>query len=62
MEGYKMANEEMEMEFERPGAALANRPLHFFWMVDCSGSMFGEKIATVNNAIQSCIKPMQEQD
>lgn len=55
-----MANEEMEMEFERPGAALANRPLHFFWMVDCSGSMFGEKIATVNNAIQSCIKPMQD--
>ncbi|MCR4651882.1 MAG: VWA domain-containing protein [Lachnospiraceae bacterium] len=48
------------MEFERPGAALANRPLHFFWLVDCSGSMFGEKIATVNNAIQSCIKPMQD--
>ena len=43
---------------KRPGGELANRPLHFFWIVDCSGSMYGEKIGTVNNAIQSVIPDM----
>ena len=45
-------------ELQRPGGELASRPLHFFWMVDCSGSMYGEKINTVNNAIQECIPEM----
>lgn len=46
-------------ELERPGGELASRPLHFFWMVDCSGSMFGDgKIGIVNNAIQECIPEM----
>ncbi len=45
-------------ELKRPGGQLASRPLHFFWMVDCSGSMYGEKIGTVNNAIQTCIPEM----
>lgn len=46
-------------ELERPGGELASRPLHFFWMVDCSGSMFSDgKIGTVNNAIQECIPEM----
>lgn len=46
-------------ELQRPGGELASRPLHFFWMVDCSGSMFSEgKIGTVNNAIQECIPEM----
>lgn len=45
---------------KRPGGELANRPLHFFWIVDCSGSMYGEKIGTVNNAIQSVIPDMVE--
>lgn len=49
-----------EMVMRRPGGELASRPLHFFWVVDCSGSMHGEKIATVNNAVQECIKPMQD--
>lgn len=43
---------------KRPGGELASRPLHFFWIVDCSGSMTGEKIGTVNNAIQSTIPDM----
>ena len=34
---------------ERPGGELATRPIHFFWVVDCSGSMYGEKIGIVNN-------------
>jgi len=46
-------------ELQRPGGELASRPLHFFWVVDCSGSMFSEgKIGTVNNAIQECIPEM----
>ena len=45
-------------ELKRPGGELASRPLHFFWVVDCSGSMYGEKIGTVNNAIQTCIPEM----
>ena len=44
-----------------PGGALANRPLHFFWMVDCSSSMSGDKIGAVNHAIQECIEPMREE-
>ncbi len=48
----------MAEKLKRPGGELATRPLHFFWIVDCSGSMFGEKIGTVNNAIQSTIPDM----
>jgi len=48
----------MENELKRPGGELASRPLHFFWVVDCSGSMTGEKIGTVNHAIQSTIPDM----
>lgn len=43
---------------KRPGGELASRPLHFIWIVDCSGSMYGEKIGTVNHAIQSTIPEM----
>ncbi|MCL1789223.1 MAG: tellurium resistance protein [Oscillospiraceae bacterium] len=47
-------------EFKRPGGELSNRPLHFIWMVDCSGSMHGEKIGKVNHAIQSTIPEMAD--
>ena len=43
----------MAEKMKRPGGELASRPLHFFWIVDCSGSMYGEKIGAVNHAIQS---------
>ena len=46
-------------ELKRPGGELASRPIHFFWIVDCSGSMYGEKIATVNNTIEKCIPEMR---
>lgn len=46
-------------KMKRPGGALASRPLHFIWLVDCSGSMCGEKIGTVNNAIQEAIPEMK---
>lgn len=50
----------MANEIKRPGGEIANRPLHFFWIVDCSGSMYGEKIQVVNNAIQSTVPDMVE--
>ena len=51
---------EEAMELKRPGGVLASRPLNFYWVVDCSGSMFGEKMGTVNNAIQQAIPEMQD--
>lgn len=45
---------------KRPGGELANRPLHFFWLVDCSGSMQGDKIETLNYAIRNALPEMQK--
>lgn len=45
----------------RPGGALAARPLHFFWIADCSGSMAaGGKIQALNTAIREAIPHMQK--
>ena len=43
-----------------PGGALASRPLHFFWLMDCSGSMAGEKIQQLNFAVNEAIPEMQK--
>jgi len=44
----------------RPGEALAARPLHFIWILDCSGSMeAGGKIQALNNAIHESIPHMK---
>lgn len=48
-------------ELKRPGGALGSRPLHFFWIVDCSGSMIDDRIATVNHAITTTLPPMKEE-
>ncbi len=45
---------------KRPGGELAARPLHFIWLVDCSGSMMGEKIQSLNYAISQTIPDMRE--
>jgi uncharacterized protein YegL len=45
---------------EPPGGAIARRPLHFIWICDCSGSMQGEKIQSLNFAIRDAIPAMQE--
>lgn len=50
----------MTNTIKRPGGAMATRPLHFFWLADCSGSMAGEKIESLNYAIRNAIKPMQD--
>ncbi len=45
----------------RPGGELARRPLHFIWLLDCSGSMVAEgKIQALNNAIRETIPHMQQ--
>lgn len=49
-----------DSSLNRPGGAVASRPLHFFWVVDVSGSMMGEKIGAVNYAIPNCLPDMKE--
>ena len=44
----------------RPGGAMSTRPLHFIWILDCSGSMAVDgKIQTLNHAIRETIPHMQ---
>lgn len=45
----------------RPGGALAARPLHFFWIADCSGSMSTKgKIQALNTAIKEALPHMRK--
>jgi len=50
----------MSKKIPRPGGQLASRPLNFFWVVDCSGSMYGEKIGKLNRAIQDVLPEMKD--
>lgn len=51
----------MSEMIRRPGGEMAKRPLNFFWVVDCSGSMsVDNKMQQVNYAIQSTIPDMRE--
>ncbi len=43
----------------RPGGKLASRPLQFFWVADCSGSMAGEKIDSLNTAVRDALPEMR---
>jgi uncharacterized protein YegL len=46
---------------QRPGGEVASRPLHFIWILDCSGSMAAQgKMAALNNAIREAIPHMQK--
>ena len=38
-----------------PEGAIARKSLQFFWLTDCSGSMTGKKIATLNQAIREAL-------
>lgn len=42
-----------------PGGEMAGRPLHFIWIADCSGSMSGDKIQSLNTAIREAIPEMK---
>ena len=51
---------EESMEHKLPGGPIANRPLHFIFIADCSSSMEGAKIQTLNHAIREAIPHMRE--
>ncbi len=38
-----------------PEGTVARKSLQFFWLTDCSGSMSGKKIATLNQAIREAL-------
>ncbi|GHU58406.1 hypothetical protein AGMMS49975_24980 [Clostridia bacterium] len=40
--------------------AISQRALKVYWLIDNSGSMYGKKMATVNQAIKDCIDPMRD--
>lgn len=48
------------MEPKLPGGPIANRPLHFIFLADCSSSMLGDKIQALNHAIREAIPHMQD--
>lgn len=43
-----------------PGGPIATRPLHFIFLADCSTSMRGDKIQSLNHAIREAIPHMRE--
>ncbi len=50
----------MKQKRSGPGGELASRPLHFIWITDCSGSMTGDKIQSLNAAIHGAVSPMRD--
>jgi uncharacterized protein YegL len=50
----------MDNKTKLPGGPLATRPLHFVFIADCSGSMGGDKIQSLNHAIRESIPHMRE--
>ena len=52
--------QEESMEHKLPGGPIANRPLHFIFLADCSTSMSGGKIQALNHAIREAIPHMRE--
>ncbi len=43
-----------------PMGKVKTTGLEFFWLVDCSGSMVGEKISTLNNAINDVLPDVRD--
>jgi uncharacterized protein YegL len=43
-----------------PGGQMSGRPLHFIWITDCSRSMRGDKIQSLNTAIRESIPEMRK--
>ncbi len=43
-----------------PGGELPTRPLHLIWICDCSGSMQGDKIQSLNIAIREAVPHLQQ--
>ena len=51
--------EDTMSDMNTPGGEMAKRPLEFFFLCDCSGSMYGDKIESLNQAIKLAIPAMQ---
>lgn len=43
-----------------PEGTIAKKPMQFFWLADCSGSMTGRKIATLNQAVREAVPEVQK--
>lgn len=43
-----------------PDGQVVRKKLHFFWIADCSDSMRGKKIATLNQAIREAVPEVQK--
>ena len=43
-----------------PEGTVAQRPLHFFWIADYSGSMAGKKMATLNQAVREAVPEVRK--
>lgn len=53
--------EASEPAFDRPRTRLARRPLHFFVVADCSGSMAsGGKMASLNTAVREMLPHLED--
>jgi uncharacterized protein YegL len=50
----------MEDSIPVPDGQIARKKLHFFWIADCSDSMRGKKIATLNQAIREAVPEVQK--
>lgn len=48
------------MSDDVPGGAISNRPLRFYWVLDVSGSMMGDKIDRLNYAIREALPAMRD--
>lgn len=44
-----------------PGGPIASRPVRFYFVVDCSGSMQGDKIQSLNQVIREAIPAMRSE-
>jgi uncharacterized protein YegL len=47
-------------QIPRPAGSFQTRTLNFFWLVDCSGSMSGTKISSLNYAINEALIPLKD--
>lgn len=50
----------MSINIPTPAGEVAKRPLHFLWLTDYSGSMRGQKIATLNQAIREALPEVKK--
>jgi uncharacterized protein YegL len=51
------------MNDEGLGGSIRQKTLHFFWLVDCSGSMAQDdyaKISALNNAVRECLPVLRD--